>query len=259
MAVRLDEADTDQRLSVPADVGVFDEAEVGACDEPVRRYFRAAIAPGTPLARAARLRMRGSIRFGNRWVPFRAHELLAPLQGYDWSATVAGGLLRGADTYVDGDASMRWRLLGLVPIIRTSGSDVARSAMGRAAVEGIWLPTALLPRYGVGWHAEDDEHLVADIPVGGQRVALHIAVDSDGHVRSDHLDRWNDPDGTGRFGWVPFGVDAGASRAFPCGITIPAEGTGGWFHGTDRWPEGRFMRYSISELVPVCPSGAEQM
>lgn len=252
-------ADTDQRLSVPADVGVFDDAEVGACDEPVRRYFRAAIAPGTPLARAARLRMRGSIRFGNRWVPFRAHELLAPLQGYDWRATVAGGLLRGADTYVDGYASMRWRLLGLVPIIRTSGPDVARSAMGRAAVEGIWLPTALLPRYGVGWHAEDDEHLVADIPVGGQRVALHIAVDSDGHVRSDHLDRWNDPDGTGRFGWFPFGVDAGASRVFPCGITIPAEGTGGWFHGTDRWREGRFMRYSISELVLVCPGRAEQM
>jgi hypothetical protein len=241
----------DRGLTVPADRGAFDEAEVAASDEPVRRYFRAAIAQRTPLARAARLRMRGSIKLGHRWVPFRADELLAPLQGYCWSATVAGGLLRGSDAYVDGDASMLWKLLGVVPVIRTSGPDVARSAMGRVAAEGIWLPTALLPRYGVVWRAETDEHLVADLPIGGERVELHVTIDCDGLVRSEHLDRWSDPDGTGAFGWLPFGVEATASRTFPCGITMPADGTGGWFHGTDRWYEGAFMRYSISELTLI--------
>jgi hypothetical protein len=241
----------DQRLRIRGDVGVFDEAEVAGSDEPVRRYFRAAIAPGTHLARAARLRMRGSIKFGNRWVGFRADELLAPLHGYDWPAKIAGGLLRGSDTYVDGDASMRWKLLGLVPVVRASGRDVARSAMGRAVAEGIWLPTALLPRYGVVWHAQNDEHLVAEIPIGDERVTLQVNIDSDGHVRSDHLDRWHDPDGTGTFGWFPFGVGASASRTFPCGITMPADGSGGWFHGTDRWHEGEFMHYSISELTLI--------
>lgn len=38
----------DPRLEVPPDAGGFDETEVAACDEPVRRYFSAAIAPGTP-------------------------------------------------------------------------------------------------------------------------------------------------------------------------------------------------------------------
>jgi hypothetical protein len=241
----------DPRLRVAADGDVFDDAEVAGSDAPVRRYFLAAIAPGTPLARAAQLRMRGSIRFGNQWIPFRADELLAPLHGYDWPAKVAGGLLRGSDAYVDGRASMRWRFLGLVPIIRSSGPDVDRSAMGRAVAEGIWLPTALLPRYGVVWNAENDEHLVADMPIGSERVKLHISIDSDGHVRSGHVDRWSDPHGSGTFEWVPFGVEAGESRAFPCGITMPADGTGGWFHGTNRWPDGQFMRYSISELVPI--------
>jgi hypothetical protein len=244
-------ATLDPRLSVRADDGCFDEAEVAAVDEPVRRYFLAAIAPGTPLARAAHLSMRGSIKFGRRWVPLRAEELLAPLHGYYWPARVAGGLLSGADAYVDGDGSMVWKVFGVVPIIRTSGPDVARSAMGRAAAEGIWLPTALLPRYGVVWRAEDDEHLVADIPIGGERVTLHVAIDRDGRVRSDHLDRWNDPDGTGTFGWYPFGVEAITPRTFSCGITMPARGTGGWFHGTDRWHEGEFMRYSISQLVLI--------
>jgi hypothetical protein len=241
----------DQRLTVRADVGGFDEGEVAGADEPVRRYFGAAIAPGTPLARAARLRMRGSIRLGNRWIPFRAEELLAPLHGYYWPAKVAGGLLRGSDAYVDGHGSMLWKLLGLVPIVHADGPDVARSAMARAVAEGIWLPTALLPRYGVVWSAQTDEHIVADIPIGGELVTLQVTIDSDGHVRSDHLDRWNDPDGTGTFGWSPFGVEATASHAFPCGITMPADGVGGWFQGTDRWHEGQFMRYSISGITLV--------
>lgn len=241
----------DRRLEVPPDPGGFDDVEVAECEEPVRRYFRTAIAPGTPLARAARLRMRGAIRFGSRWVPFRASELLAPLHGYCWPATVAGGLLRGSDDYVDGEASMLWRAFGVVPLIRTRGPDVDRSAMGRAVVESIWLPTAVLPRYGVRWRALDDERIVADIPIRDQRVTLQLTVDAEGHVRADHLDRWHDPDGTGTFGWFPFGVDAAASRAFPCGITMPAEGIGGWFHETPRWCEGQFMRYTISELSLV--------
>jgi hypothetical protein len=48
----------DQRLRIRGDVGVFDEAEVAGSDEPVRRYFRAAVAPGTHLAQEALSRAR---------------------------------------------------------------------------------------------------------------------------------------------------------------------------------------------------------
>ena len=85
----------EQRLAL-APGGGFHDGEVAMCDEPVRRYFHAAIATGAPLAKAVRLRMRGSIKLAKRWVPFRADELLAPLDGYRWPATVAGGLLRGS-------------------------------------------------------------------------------------------------------------------------------------------------------------------
>lgn len=111
------------------------------------------------------------------------------------------------------------------------------------------MPTALLPRYGVGWRAEDEEHLVAEIPFGDEHPTVQITIDGDGLVRSVHLDRWGDPDGTGRFGWYPFGIEVGASRRFPCGVTMPAEGAGGWYHGTDRWNDGEFFRYSIFELA----------
>jgi hypothetical protein len=238
-------------LAVPPDDGVFSDAEVEGCDEPVRRYFKAAIAPGTPLACAARLRMHGAIRFGKRWFPFRAEELLAPLHGYLWPATVAHGLLRGSDCYDDGLASMSWKLLGIVPVIRSTGADVARSARGRTTAEGVWLPTAVLPRYGVQWHAKNDRHIVATIPIEGEQQTLCITTDDAGLVRSVHVDRWGDPDGTGQFDWYPFGIEIARSRSFHVGITMGAEGIGGWFHATDRWREGAFFRYTIRELAPI--------
>jgi hypothetical protein len=114
-----------------------------------------------------------------------------------------------------------------------------------------WLPTALLPRYGVEWRAEDEDHLAADVPIAGEHVTLQITVVGDGLVRSAHMDRWGDPDGTGTFGWFPFGIEVGASRPFACGITMPAEGVGGWFHGMDRWHDGEFFRYTIDEVTLV--------
>ena len=146
---RANRTTVERQLAVAADVGEFTETELEGCDEPVARYFRAAIASGTPLARAARVRIRGSIKFGRRWVSFHADELLAPLQGYSCPATVAGGLLR-VGLLPDGAASMTWKLLGLVRVIHTSGPDVARSAIGRTVTESVWLPTGILPRYGVG-------------------------------------------------------------------------------------------------------------
>jgi hypothetical protein len=69
--------DLQRRLVRPSEAAVFTAAELGGLPDPVRRYLRAAIAPDTPLATAARFRMRGQIRLG-RWLPFQAEELLAP-------------------------------------------------------------------------------------------------------------------------------------------------------------------------------------
>ncbi len=246
--------EVERQLAVIPDAGVFTDIELEGCDEPVQRYFRSAVALGTPLAQAVRMRMRGSIKIGKRWVSFRGDELLAPLHGYSWPATVARGLLRGSDWYWDGAAAMSWKLLGFVPVIRTTGPDVVRSATGRAVGEGVWLPTALLPRYGVDWRAEDDRHIVADVPIGSEHVNLDLTLDDGGLVRSAHLDRWGDPDGTGHFDLHPFGIEVGASRTFPCGITMPAEGTGGWFHETNRWSDGEFFRYTIYDLALITAS-----
>ena len=58
-------------------VGEFDDSELEGLPDPVQHFLQTAIAPGTPLSRTARLRMRGHINVG-RWLPFRAREVLSP-------------------------------------------------------------------------------------------------------------------------------------------------------------------------------------
>jgi len=78
----------------------FDPALTAGLPEPARRWLIHAIAPGTPLARAAIVQMEGHIRIG-RWVRFRAGQLHAPPDGYVWAARAALGPLwiSGFDCY----------------------------------------------------------------------------------------------------------------------------------------------------------------
>jgi hypothetical protein len=229
----------------------FCEAEIAALDEPVQRYFRAAIAQGTPLFTAARISMRGHIKIG-RWVPFHATELLAPMAGFLWRATAAG-VISGFDRYVSGEGRMQWRLAGLVTVLEADGPEVARSAAGRAAAEGVWVPTALLPRYGVDWDAVSDCELVARFSVDQVAVELRLEVDRSGALTAVSLPRWGDPDGDEHFGLHRFGGPVRASRPF-AGVTVPSEGSVGWHPSTDRWSDGEFFRYRVTGIDPIPPS-----
>lgn len=140
-------ADIESTLVEPAPAGSFGPDELTGLPEPVRRYFTAAIAPGTPLAVSVRLSMGGRIKLG-RWWPFRADEVLHPHRGIVWRARVAG-ILTGSDRYAEGRGGMDWRLAGLVKVLHAEGADVSRSTAERAGAEAFWLPTSLLPRFGV--------------------------------------------------------------------------------------------------------------
>ena len=212
------------RLLRPAGPERFGPAELDGLPEPVRRHLTQAIAPGTPPHTSARLTMRGQIKVG-RWLPFRARQVLS-----------------GTDRYVDGAGALRWRLAGLITVAAGDGPDVARSAAGRAGAEGIWLPTALLPRFGVRWTATADDRVTADLAVGETPVTLELRLDPAGRIVSLAFDRWGDPGATGSFGWHRFGGRITGYASFG-GLTIPAEGRLGW-------DGDEFFRYRITGLEP---------
>ena len=224
--------------------GSFTESELHGLPEPVSRHLSAVIAPGAPLARTARVQMRGQIKLGC-WVPFRAQEVLTPSRGFVWRARAAG--LVGYDYYVDGHGGMDWKLAGLLRVMHAEGPDVSRAAAERAGAEAFWLPTALLPRFGVRWSCSDDTNISARFEVDGHPLAVHYRLERHGFVKSMVFERWHNVDASGAWTAAPFGGDLTAYRTFG-DVTIPSAGTFGWFFGTDRWREGEFFRYEITAL-----------
>jgi hypothetical protein len=216
--------------------------------EPVARWLRHAVAEGTPIASTVALRMHGEIRIG-RWAPFTAEQRMSVPDGFLWAARarVMGLPVTGFDRWTHGAGEMRWRLLGAVPVMSAVGEDVTRSAAGRHAAElFVALPTAALSS-AVSWRAADADSAVALVRVGGTTHEVTLRVGPGGALTELVLQRWG-PAGKGSSGYQAFGATFSGEHAFG-GITVPRRITAGWHHGTDRWPEGQFIRYTLDDVV----------
>ena len=241
-----------ERALVRPSLGQVIDSEFDELLGPVRRYLDTAIAPNTPLAQSAWVEMKGQIKVG-RWLPFRAVELLTPHVGFVWAARAAG-LISGYDLFIDGCGEMKWKLGGLVSVMAATGPDVSRSAAERAGAEAVWVPTSLLPRFGVDWKAEDERQITARFLAGEYPLEVHYRLNRDNLVESVVFQRWGDPDGTGVFGRHAFGGEF-HSHSTHDGVTIPTSGSLGWHYGTDRWSDGQFFRFRISTLKLVDRQG----
>ena len=241
--------DWERHLGDGRPVGRFSVSDIDGLPEPVQRYFRAAIALDTPMATTVSLEMRGRIKLGG-WLPFRAQQVSNPHVGFIWSARAAG-IISGYDRYRSGIGDMHWKLLGRFDLARGAGADVSRSAAGRGGAEAIWVPTALLPRFGVTWTAEDDQHITARHQLGTTPIATHLTIDATGAVRSVSFQRWGDPDTSGTWHWHSFGGEITGQRTF-AGLTIPSRGRLGWHTDSTGRATKEFFRFEITSLrVPT--------
>ena len=57
-----------------------------------------------------------------------AEQVIDWRRGFIWQASVKmmGLPIRGSDRLVDGYGAMRWKLLGLIPVMTAQGPDIAR-------------------------------------------------------------------------------------------------------------------------------------
>ncbi len=216
--------------------------------DPVRRWLRQCIAPGTPLHRSVELQMSGRILLG-AWRPFSATQRLDLDRGFVWAATARflGLPVVGFDRYTRGSGQMSWRLFGAIPVMRSDGADVTRSAAGRHAGEVLVAAPAAALNPAVTWRADDDEHATAAIPVGDGTHEVTVTVDSEGLLTELVMRRWGNPDGQG-FAEHVFG-GAFADHGTFDGFTIPRSVVAGWHYGTERWAEGEFIRYEVEKAT----------
>jgi len=253
--------------------GAAEAAPLSGLPPAARRYLDRAVPTETPSAAAVRLRMSGEIKLG-RWLPFRAEQVLRRDRQMRWDATARmyGLPVRGFDALAAGHGEMRWKLLGLIPVLTASGPDVTRSAAGRLAAEMLWLPSAFRgddvewrtvesgsgSGSGAGQPRRDDgeaaevsragvggvSHVRARFPVAGEEVELDLAVDPAGRLHGVSLERWGDPDGEGHR-YVRFGAVVEGEGTFQ-GVTIPTRLRAGWYFGEPRFErEGEFFRCTV--------------
>ena len=213
---------------------------------PARRYLLHAIEPGAALANAVRLQMHGEIKL-NKWSAFKAEQVINAERGMIWRATawMSGIPIRGADRIIDGKGSMIWRLLGIIPVMKSTGPDIARSAAGRLQGEFVWLPSRFA-RDDVSWTAQDSMHPGAEFTVAGFTETVALSLADEGGVLNISLPRWGNPEGNS-FGLYEFGAKFEEERTFGA-YTIPARFRAGWFFGSDRFEEqGEFFRCTIDK------------
>jgi len=235
--------------SAPAATDRFEPAMVDAQPPAVRRYLLHTLAPGAKLSTCARVRMHGTMRLGGAWRRFEAEQVLRWDRGFVWRAKahVAGLPITGADRFLDGEGSMRFRLLGLVPVATGEGPDVARAAAGRFHAEAMWLPAVLLGS-DVQWSERDATHPHARIAAHGEASELDLTLDERGAIRAISLPRWWSAPKGDEHHYEPFGGTSADDRTWD-GVTVPTTYALGWFWGTERFaPEGEFFRCVLDSL-----------
>ncbi len=222
----------------------FEPDQVRDLPDAARRYLEHAISPGTPLARSVRLHMHGTIKLEG-WISFQAEQVIHFQRGMIWQAKarMRGLAIRGSDRIVEGEGAMRWKLLGVIPVINKSGEDITRSTAGRLAAEFVWLPSAFLLKH-VDWASDDSHPGRARFDVNGFPQELVLQVDDSGTLESISLQRWGNPD-NGPFQKAEFGGLVKEEKQFH-GYTLPTQLRIGWFPHHSRFEsDGEFFRVTI--------------
>jgi hypothetical protein len=223
----------------------FDPNNHATLPAPVLRWLRHTIAPGTPILAGAQISMHGDIRIG-KWRAFTAQQIVDP-SGYIWAAE-AGRFpmkIQGFDRYSATTGEMSWRLFGRIPVVKSFGADIDRSAAGRLASEIIGLTPGGAIGPNVTWAAIDEHHAVASIIIDGRIHEVTIDVADSGALRTVSLPRWGSPDKT-PFQLHTFGVFCDGEFTTE-GYTLPRRVSAGWWPGTPKWEQGEFFRATIDQ------------
>ena len=209
----------------------FDLAMIDGLPEPAQRFFRFAIAPGTPLSTVAVFEMEGELGLGTKDAPgyrrMTARQILAAPHGLVWRLNA--GAIGGSDGALPDTSWTRFWLFHLLPVVRVgSTEDHRRSAFGRVVAEAaFWTPAALLPSDTVRWEGRGPDTARATVTAHGLSQCVDITVGPGGAPVSVAIERWSDanPDKTYRL--QPFGGTLSEFREFD-GFRVPTRvGPGG--------------------------------
>jgi hypothetical protein len=220
----------------------FDPAQISGLPEIAHRYFRHAVAPGTPIYSGLELEMEGNFLLGDKakhqGYRMKARQVLTQSAEFVWMPRLRSGAMTitGSDARVAGEAWTRFWMLGVLPVANvTTSPDMLRSAQFRGVVESaLWLPTTLLPENGARWEQVGQNEARVTLTRFSPAIALHLKLDESGAVREVIGQRWSNANREQRFRLQPFGGMMSKEATFG-GLTIPTEISVGNHYGTEEY------------------------
>lgn len=212
---------------------VLTEADLVALPEPVQRWLRYSQVVGTERPITVRLKQEGEFRLGEGrgWMPFEAEQYFTTdPPGFVWIVSMRMFPLvtvAGRDRYVEGESSIRMRLLSLVPVADDSGPKLDQGALLRYLGEVSWFPAAAVSPY-ISWEGIDAGSARATISYGGATGSATFLFDQQGRLTEvvaqrynsskDRLETWSAPTHAyGEIGGVRFGVEGEAIWKYETG------------------------------------------
>jgi len=169
------------------------EADLAVLPSLVQRYLRFAGVVGTPRIQGFRARLTGRIRSlaTASWMPFVAEQynFYEPPRRYFWlEATRCGLPVDGLHAYGETDASMRIRLLSLVPVIDLCGSDMMRAETVTIFNDMCILAPGSLLNPSICWREIDTNSVEATYTNGPHTIRAMLVFDDSGALINFHSD-----------------------------------------------------------------------
>ncbi|WP_448061189.1 DUF6544 family protein [Cellulomonas hominis] len=172
------------------------EADLGHLPTPVATYLRRSGAVGRPLPTGFCATFHGRIRAGidQPWMTFTAEQASrypapgdpagdAPTRLFHLRATRAGLPVDVLHELVDGHATMRVRLLSLVPLVDASGPELDRAETVTLFNDLCVFAPGALVHAPVGWEQLDPHRVRGTYTQAGISTAAELVFDADGDLR----------------------------------------------------------------------------
>lgn len=232
-------------LPVARTVDLVTEAELAALPPPVRRHLVVAGVVGQPHVRAFRARMHGRIRSGPAaaWMPIDAVQVNVvdpPQRLFYFDAAMARLPLTGYHRFMDREAGMLVKALGLVPVARDAGAGMTRAETVTLFNDLCLMAPAALLTSPIVWTSVDDHRTRAAYTAYGHTITAELVFDAEGRL----ADFWSDDRGRR-------GADGMVSTGQRWSTPITTWREFGPFtlmaHGEARWhaPDGAFAYLEV--------------
>jgi len=171
--------------AVDPEPAVVTEADLAGLPEPLAAYVRRSGAVGKPRVVSFYADVHGRIRSGpdNAWMTFTGKQLNTygprPQRVFILDASRSGLPVTVLHLFGDRTATMRVRLLSLLPVVDASGPEMDRGETVTVFNDLVVLAPGAIPDAPVQWRAVDARHVQGVFTDGDQTVSAVLTFNAD--------------------------------------------------------------------------------